>query len=147
MITCPNCGRRNTNEARNCDNCGTALKEEQTERTELQISSVELPASQSIQSDNATNQSIEQSPSQQIYCSNCGEKLSADANFCWKCGKEVRETLSKRDMLQYHISQILQTQVHLFNGNTKTSFIHGHTRTLGIELAATMIPKFAWMYG
>jgi uncharacterized OB-fold protein len=91
MITCPNCGRRNTNEARNCDNCGTALKEEQTERTELQISSVELPASQSIQSDNATNQSIEQSPGQQIYCSNCGQKLSADANFCWKCGKEIKK--------------------------------------------------------
>ena len=105
MITCPNCGRRNTNEARNCDNCGTALKEEQTERTDSQTSNVELaanrssaPASHSIQSDDATNHSIEQSPSQPIYCSSCGEKLSGDANFCWKCGKEVKKDIEKTQL-------------------------------------------------
>jgi hypothetical protein len=98
MITCPNCGRRNTNEARNCDNCGTTLKEEQTKRGESQTSSVEIAASHSIQSDDGSMEHIEQSTSQLIYCSNCGEKLSGDVNFCWKCGEKVATDIGKMQL-------------------------------------------------
>jgi hypothetical protein len=113
MITCPNCGQRNTNAAHNCGNCGTALKEEQTERGESQTSNVEPAArrstplaSHSNQLDGGTMQHIEQSLSPSIYCSNCGEKLSSDANFCWRCGKEFKNDIEKMQLASVsYISQ------------------------------------------
>ncbi len=136
MITCPNCGRRNTNEARNCDNCGTALKEEQTKLGELQTSSDELaanrsspPDSHSIQSEGGTNQDIEQSPSQPFYCSNCGEKLSGDGIFCLKCGKELKNNIENIQ----HASISQRKEIPMQKWEYKLVFVNGKGDELYVD--------------
>lgn len=113
---CPKCNKHNAENAWNCVDCGATLPitslvdldSEQTNGGSIINKPPEIHSlvSRSSQSDGGGMKYIEQTSSQIIFCSNCGEKLSNDANFCWKCGKEVKQAIEPRQVTSTPLQQI-----------------------------------------
>ena len=41
-----------------------------------------------------------------MFCSTCGTELPDEANFCWKCGQPVKESVSRAVPAQYEFCEI-----------------------------------------
>ncbi|MGX7329939.1 zinc-ribbon domain-containing protein [Enterococcus bulliens] len=81
------------------------------------------------------------------YCSQCGEKLAKDSNFCEKCGKSVKgEQIVRQFETQLNIFRLNQRKVSRFISFIKNNLIVLFTFIVITMLILTIKPILGWMF-
>ncbi|WP_368562404.1 zinc-ribbon domain-containing protein [Enterococcus faecalis] len=81
------------------------------------------------------------------YCSQCGEKLAKDSNFCEKCGKSVKgEQIVRQFETQLNIFRLNQRKVSRFISFIKNNLIVLFTFVVITMLILTIKPILGWMF-
>lgn len=81
------------------------------------------------------------------YCSQCGEKLAKDSNFCEKCGKSVKgEQIVRQFETQLNIFRLNQRKVSRFISFIKNNLIVIFTFIVITMLILTIKPILGWMF-
>jgi uncharacterized membrane protein YvbJ len=105
MAYCSNCGAKISEDAYFCPKCGTKtikgakanvaapsdeIKEAFTKMSQELEKAFSIAAKEMQTAFQTARENIQKSLYKEpITCSNCGEKNSSDASFCFKCGKKL----------------------------------------------------------
>ncbi|OQO76580.1 hypothetical protein BH745_16105 [Enterococcus gallinarum] len=80
------------------------------------------------------------------YCSQCGEKLAEDSNFCEKCGKSVKgEQIGRQFEIQLNIFRLNQKKAQYFENFIKNNLVIVFAFIVIIMLILSIQPILGWL--